>query len=101
MMQALYWDGARLRLQKRYAVPQVTKDSALVRVRFAGICSTDLQILQGYMDFRGVPGHEFVGDVSEGPAELVKRVVGEINFAYGRVRDVSARNPGDTVPRDA
>jgi len=78
MMQALYWDGARLRLQKRYAVPQVAKDSALVRVRFAGICSTDLQILQGYMDFRGVPGHEFVGDVSEGPAELLgKRVVGE------------------------
>jgi threonine dehydrogenase-like Zn-dependent dehydrogenase len=57
---------------------------ALVRVRLAGVCSTDLQILQGYMNFRGVPGHEFVGAVCEGPAELTgKRVVGEINFACG------------------
>ena len=98
MMQALYWDGARLRLQKRYAVPQVAKDSALVRVRFAGICSTDLQILQGYMDFRGVPGHEFVGDVSEGPAELLgKRVVGEINFACG-VCEACQRGVGRHCP---
>ena len=84
MMQALYWDGARLRLQRNYAVPQRTPETALVRVRLAGICSTDLQILKGYMDFRGVPGHEFVGEVCEGPADLVgKRVVGEINFACG------------------
>jgi len=50
----------------------------------AGICSTDLQIFKGYMDFTGVPGHEFVGEVAEGPSELMgKRVVGEINFACG------------------
>ncbi len=98
MMQALYWDGARLRLQKRYPVPQTVKDSALVRVRFAGICSTDLQILQGYMNFRGVPGHEFVGDVSEGPAELLgKRVVGEINFACG-VCEACQRGVGRHCP---
>ena len=37
------------------------------------------------MDFQGVPGHEFVGSVVEGPPELIdKRVVGEINFACGR-----------------
>ena len=37
------------------------------------------------MDFRGVPGHEFVGSVVDGPPELIKkRVVGEINFACGR-----------------
>jgi threonine dehydrogenase-like Zn-dependent dehydrogenase len=47
-------------------------------------CSTDLEIFKGYMGFRGVPGHEFVGSVSEGPKELRgKRVVGEINFACG------------------
>ncbi|HEV8342222.1 MAG TPA: alcohol dehydrogenase catalytic domain-containing protein, partial [Candidatus Binatia bacterium] len=50
----------------------------------AGICSTDLQIFKGYMGFRGVPGHEFVGEVQEGPEDLVgKRVVGEINFSCG------------------
>lgn len=83
-MQALCWDGRRLRLQKKYPLPQRDEHLALVRVRLAGICSTDLQILRGYMGFRGVPGHEFVGEVCEGPTALVgKRVVGEINFACG------------------
>ncbi|HYY24837.1 MAG TPA: alcohol dehydrogenase catalytic domain-containing protein, partial [Candidatus Udaeobacter sp.] len=58
---------------------------ALVRVHLAGICDTDLQIFKGYMGFRGVPGHEFVGSVSAGPVELLgKRVVGEINFGCGK-----------------
>jgi threonine dehydrogenase-like Zn-dependent dehydrogenase len=83
-MQALYWDGKRLRLQRKYPTPRTTEHLALVRVRLAGICSTDLQILKGYMGFHGVPGHEFIGEVHEGPAELSgKRVVGEINFACG------------------
>jgi threonine dehydrogenase-like Zn-dependent dehydrogenase len=51
----------------------------------AGICSTDLQIFQGYMGFQGIPGHEFVGVVEEGPAVLTgQRVVAEINFACGQ-----------------
>jgi threonine dehydrogenase-like Zn-dependent dehydrogenase len=48
------------------------------------VCSTDLQILKGYMGFCGVLGHEFVGEVVEGPTNLQgKRVVGEINFTCG------------------
>lgn len=83
-MQALHWDGQQLRLQQGYTHPSLSDGFALVRVRLAGICSTDLQIFKGYMAFAGVPGHEFVGEVSEGPAGLVgKRVVGEINFACG------------------
>ncbi len=62
---------------------------ALVRVRLAGICNTDVEILRGYHDFRGTPGHEFVGEVQEvgGVSAEVKnrwigkRVVGEINIA--------------------
>ena len=84
-MRALHWDGQNLRVQERYPAPRASAERALVRVRLAGVCSTDLQILKGYMDFRGVPGHEFVGEVSEGPAEwLGKRVVAEINFGCGR-----------------
>ena len=83
-MQALYWNGARLQLRKTYPTPLACERRALVRVRCAGVCSTDLQIMKGYMGFRGVPGHEFVGEVCEGPSDLVgKRVVGEINFACG------------------
>jgi len=75
-------------------VPQPRPGWALVRVRLAGICNTDIEILRGYHHFRGTPGHEFVGvveDVSGVSAEAKKRwlgqrVAGEINVscsAYG------------------
>jgi threonine dehydrogenase-like Zn-dependent dehydrogenase len=83
-MQALYWDGRELRLERSYPTPNRADETALVKVHLAGICSTDLQIFQGYMGFRGVPGHEFVGSVVEGPNPWRgKRVVGEINFGCG------------------
>jgi threonine dehydrogenase-like Zn-dependent dehydrogenase len=63
-------------------------DECLVRVRMAGICGTDLQILEGYAEFGGVPGHEFVGVVEAAPeadaAWVGKRVVGEINVGCRR-----------------
>jgi threonine dehydrogenase-like Zn-dependent dehydrogenase len=95
-MQALYWDGHELSLNSSYSAPPPASkiqettggrpisdnsQTALIKVHLAGICSTDLQIFKGYMGFRGVPGHEFVGSVSEGPENLRgERVVGEINF---------------------
>src|SRR3989338_5695191 len=84
-MRPLNWNGRQLNLDPAYPTPEADDLSSLLRVRFAGICSTDLQILRGYMGFRGVLGHELVGDVVEGPGELVgKRVVSEINFACRR-----------------
>lgn len=98
-MQALHWNGERLALDPSYPTPKADEKTALVRVRLAGICSTDLQIFKGYMGFRGIPGHEFVGEVKEGPAELVgKRVVGEINFACGRC-EYCARDLGRHCPQ--
>ncbi len=83
-MRALHFDGSVLRFVD-HPEPEPAPDEATVRVRLAGICSTDLQILGGYMAFRGVPGHEFVGDVVAGPAGLIgQRVVGEINYACRR-----------------
>jgi len=65
--------------------PAVAAGMALVRVAWAGICRTDLELVRGYMDFRGVLGHEFTGRVVEGPdAWRGARVVGEINFACAR-----------------
>lgn len=53
---------------------------ALVRVTAAGICGTDLELRRGYGSFGGIPGHEFVGVVEDGPGEwLGARVVAEIN----------------------
>ncbi len=86
-MKALHWDGQSLRLEPSYPTPKSADRMALVRVRLAGICSTDLQIFKGYMGFKGVPGHEFVGEVSKGPNKLIgRRVVGEINFACGKCK---------------
>jgi threonine dehydrogenase-like Zn-dependent dehydrogenase len=83
-MRALYWDGSGLSFEENHPEPKTTGGEAIVHVRLAGICSTDLQIFQGYMGFRGVPGHEFVGEVVKGAPGLAgKRVVGEINFGCG------------------
>ena len=59
-MQALVWDGQHLRLETTYPTPQADETTAVVRVRLAGMCATDLQILQGYMEFQGVPGRECI-----------------------------------------
>ena len=58
----------------------------LIRVIEAGICSTDLEICKGYMAFKGILGHEFVGQVLDSPDKKLvgKRVCGEINIVCGR-----------------
>jgi threonine dehydrogenase-like Zn-dependent dehydrogenase len=78
----------------RKPIPKLRPGWALVRVRMAGICNTDVEILRGYHGFHGTLGHEFVGEVVEvGGASAAakkrwvgKRVAGEINVsctAYG------------------
>ena len=48
------------------------------------MCNTDLELVRGYYPFTGIPGHEFVGRVEEGPREWIdRRVVGEINASCG------------------
>ncbi|MFQ5956890.1 MAG: alcohol dehydrogenase catalytic domain-containing protein [Candidatus Brocadiales bacterium] len=68
-------------LAKNYPIPQIKGDEALIKVLKAGICSTDIEITQGYMSFHGVLGHEFTGVVEDAAAGewIGKRVVGEVN----------------------
>src|SRR6266853_2281341 len=87
-MQASLISTGKLKITSK-PMPTVRAGWALVRVRLAGICNTDLEILRGYHDFRGTPGHEFVGEVAEVRGVslrergrwLGRRVVGEINVA--------------------
>jgi len=69
-------------------VPQPHKpDEALIKIRKAGICSTDLELVKGYYPYTGILGHEFVGEVISSPLPLGEglgvrvgdRVVGDIN----------------------
>jgi threonine dehydrogenase-like Zn-dependent dehydrogenase len=80
-MKALVFDG-QLKLVNDAPVPRVATGESLVRVLRAGICNTDLEIVKGYMGYRGILGHEFVGIVEEGEARGT-RVVGEINAFDG------------------
>lgn len=64
-------------------VPTPQHHEALIKIRRAAICSTDLEILRGYVPgYDHTLGHEFVGTVEHcecQPALVGKRVVGEIN----------------------
>lgn len=87
-MLAFQVEEGKVRLKEK-PVPRLRPGWALVRMRVAGICNTDVEILRGYHNFRGTPGHEFVGEVAEvagiSAAERKKwigrRVCGEINVA--------------------
>jgi threonine dehydrogenase-like Zn-dependent dehydrogenase len=84
-MRAIVFDNT-LSFRPRHPEPAAAGGDTLIRVRQAGICATDLEITRGYMGFKGVPGHEFVGEVvSSSDRELIgRRVVGEINVVCGR-----------------
>jgi len=85
-MRALVFDNS-LSFRPRHPDPRADGE-CLIKVRQAGVCATDLEITRGYMGYKGVLGHEFVGEVVEAPASarqwLGKRVAGEINAVCGR-----------------
>jgi len=94
-MHALYLDQT-LDLREDYPAPVPPCGEALVRVTLAGVCNTDLELVRGYMSFRGVPGHEFVGIVERcdsAPEWTGARVVGEINAACGQCETCRANRP--------
>jgi len=77
-MRAIVLNHGRLSYDTGHPAPNPRDGEVLVRVRRAGVCETDLQLVRGYMGFNGILGHEFVGVAESGPFEG-RRVVGEIN----------------------
>lgn len=77
-MKALVFDGS-LKITE-VPGPRPANDEVLIKVLFSSICNTDLEIIKGYMGFKGILGHEFVGEVVSKSSRLYgKKVVGEIN----------------------
>jgi len=97
-MRALVLDDDGVRLRSDRPDPVLAAGEILVRVLCAGICETDLQLIRGYKNFRGVLGHEFVGVALSGPFEG-RRVVGEINCACGTCETCQAGLPGHCPTR--
>jgi threonine dehydrogenase-like Zn-dependent dehydrogenase len=98
-MRAVQFDG-ELHLASSYPDPQITGDQALIKVRCAGICNTDIELIKGYMGFSGILGHEFVGEVIAGSDALIgQRVVGEINVADGDCEFCKRGIPSQCVDR--
>lgn len=67
--------------------PVPAEDDVSIKVGLSGICNTDIELHSGYYGFEGIPGHEFVGVVTEAPGRpklIGQRVVGSINIGCGR-----------------
>ncbi|MEE9913451.1 MAG: alcohol dehydrogenase catalytic domain-containing protein [Deltaproteobacteria bacterium] len=97
-MAAAVFDG-KLTYVQDYPQPELKPGWAKIKINMAGICKTDMEIMKGYLGFKGVLGHEFVG-VVEACADSLwigKRVVGEINAACGHC-DWCARDLGRHCP---
>ncbi|RAQ40267.1 alcohol dehydrogenase [Arthrospira sp. O9.13F] len=93
-MKAVWLEHQQLELRTDIPTPTPSPGEALVRVLRAGICNTDLELLRGYYPYQGIPGHEFVGVVEQGPPNLLgRRVVGEINAACGKCRFCLTQQP--------
>jgi threonine dehydrogenase-like Zn-dependent dehydrogenase len=100
-MKATFFDGKQMIFDNNYPDPKFNE--TLVQVNLAGICGTDLEILNGYMKYSGILGHEFVGTVvtSNNPNLIGKRVVGEINAGCTKcdfcIRGMERHCPSRTV----
>jgi threonine dehydrogenase-like Zn-dependent dehydrogenase len=84
-MRALWLKDGRLDVREVEA-PAAPEGEAVVRVRVAGVCNTDLELVRGYYPMDGIPGHEFVGVVETAPLApewVGRRVTGEINAVCG------------------
>jgi alcohol dehydrogenase len=98
-------DGPKLILDHpNPGLPNPPDGEALLRVRQAGICNTDIELIKGYAGFRGVLGHEFVGEVEtcpSAPTWVGRRIVGEINAACGVCETCRAARPTHCPSRTA
>lgn len=98
-MRAVVYDKT-LYLDTSAPLPEPNADQSLLKIRRAGICNTDLELMAGYKDFSGILGHEFVAQVEAG--ELAgQRVVGEINVSDGTCEMCQRGIPSQCLNRNA
>lgn len=67
-------------------------DDIAVKVQFCGVCHSDLHAIRGNSRFPLVPGHEFVGEVTEIGSAVTKFRVGDA-VAVGNIVDSCGKCP--------
>ena len=85
-MKGIYFNGNDAVYRKDLLMPVRGEKESLVKILLCAVCNTDKEVRKGYRpDFRGIMGHEFVGEVVESSEERLvgKRVVGELNATCG------------------
>ena len=85
-MKGIYFNGQDAVYREDLPMPVRGEKESLVKILLCAVCNTDKEVRRGYRpDFRGVMGHEFVGEVVESSDEnlIGKRVVGELNATCG------------------
>jgi threonine dehydrogenase-like Zn-dependent dehydrogenase len=95
-MLGVWLEDQKVGVRGDLPIPEPPAGEALLKVRLAGICATDLEMVRGYYPFTGVLGHEFVGEVVQSvtnPGLEGRRVVGEINASCGQCRACKAGRP--------
>ncbi len=95
IMRAAFFKDNSIELVERPR-PEPSPGFALLKVRLAGICNTDVELYKGYYGFAGIPGHEFVAEVAQAPDAPEwegKRVVADINFGCADCPECHAHGP--------
>lgn len=94
-MKTLVWKNQKLEVIETIT-PTIDreKSESLIKVLYAGICNTDIEITKGYMNFNGILGHEFVGivEASDDKAWIGKKVVSDINCPCHHCSDCQKKN---------
>ena len=101
-MKGLWLQDRKMTYRSDLPMPVMEPDEVLIKVLLAGVCSTDLEMLRGYYDFTGIPGHEFVGLVQDDnghPELLGKRVIGDINISCGECECCENQEPSQCMQR--
>jgi threonine dehydrogenase-like Zn-dependent dehydrogenase len=80
-MRALVWkETGEIEKDLAWPTPEINDQEVLVRVRAAGVCMTDIHMVQGQLDFATPPwvlGHEISGVVERVGSEVKGRAIGD------------------------
>ncbi len=85
-MRALRLGERGLEFVRMRLLPSPQPGEALLRVRIAGICATDLEMVRYKAGFSGVLGHEFVGEARRRQRRCLRRW-GKLDRAASSRRD--------------